>query len=242
MNISWAFFQNSSPNLSLASKIRALRHDFFYASIADWRPGKLETFGNQASGCSWSLSPVSLTADSIVISAGAGRDISFELELVDRIGCRIVLLDPSETGLETMQKKENRHPNIEFIPKALSSMDEPIYLMPPLDSEEGSWRLCTKENATVTVPAVSLATLMKERGILKIDLLKMDIEGSEYPVVDSIVEANLPIQQICVEYHNAVLPGYSRSGTIGSLLKLWRKGYRIIHKGGSNHTLRRQKF
>jgi len=240
MNISWAFFQHSSHKLTLADKIRALRHDLFYAAIADWRARKTEIFGDQPSGCAWSFDAGSVTTDSIVISAGAGRDISFELELVDRFGCRILLLDPSETGIETMRKNENQRPEIEFIPMALSSNDEPVYLSPPLNFEEGSWRLCAKEDATVTVPAISLATLLKNNGLSEIDLLKMDIEGSEYPVVDSIVAANIPVRQICVEYHNAVLPGYSRSGTVSSLIKLWRKGYRLIHKDGSNHTLFRR--
>lgn len=236
MNISWAFFRNPRK-LPLVAKIKALRHDLFYAAIADWGAEKTDTFGNHISGCAWSFYGEPITEDSIVVSAGVGRDISFELELVDRIGCRVLLLDPSETGIETMEVKKNQRANIEFIPKALSSTDEPIYLMQPIDAEEGSWRLCSKEDAAVTVPAVSLRTLMKDRGFATIDLLKMDIEGSEYPVVDSIVDARLPIRQICVEYHNAVLPAYSRSGTIGSLLKLWCAGYRLIHKDGSNHTL-----
>lgn len=36
----------------------------------------------------------------------------------------------------------------------------------------------------------------------QIDLLKLDIEGSEYRVLDEILESQIPIHQIVVEFHD----------------------------------------
>ena len=67
--------------------------------------------------------------------------------------------------------------------------------------------------------------------------MKIDIEGAEYSVLESIMKSPVKIKQIAVEFHNGVLPGIPRSRTIRSLIRMFMKGYRIVHKGGSNHTL-----
>lgn len=78
---------------------------------------------------------------------------------------------------------------------------------------------------------------MKKYGHTHVDLLKIDIEGAEYGVLEAIMESGVQIRQIAVEFHNGVLPGIPRKLTIRTLIKLYRYGYRIVHKGGSNHTL-----
>ena len=55
---------------------------------------------------------------------------------------------------------------------------------------------------TVPVPAMKLSTLLDKIGVGRIDLLKMDIEGSEHPALlaaDPVVLRR--VQRLCVEYH-----------------------------------------
>ena len=42
---------------------------------------------------------------------------------------------------------------------------------------------------------------MKENGHSHLDLLKMDIEGAEFEVIDSIIEDQVPINILCIEFH-----------------------------------------
>lgn len=42
---------------------------------------------------------------------------------------------------------------------------------------------------------------MQELNIGKIDVLKMDIEGSEFKVLQNIMEEKIYPRQICVEFH-----------------------------------------
>lgn len=238
--VSYAFFQRSKP-VPLCSIPAALRHDAFYFLISEHRRRPIELLGNRAEGSAWAVDTSWFNEQSIVVSAGVGKDISFELALADRYRCRIILLDPSETGVETMALTRNQHPNITFVSKALAGRDGAIRITPPTDAAEGSWHLSHDSGVGQSVNATSLSSLLRDFNLPRIDFLKMDIEGSEYEVAAALCRDRQTIGQICVEYHNKVLPGYTRGATVRSLLALWRAGYRLIHKDGSNHTLVRRR-
>ena len=61
----------------------------------------------------------------------------------------------------------------------------------PPDADEGSW-FAAEKSATLEVPCVDLATLMRRNGDNHIDLLKLDIEGAEYGVLDDLLRRRLP--------------------------------------------------
>ncbi len=67
---------------------------------------------------------------------------------------------------------------------------------------------------------------MRELNHTKIDILKMDIEGSEYDVLNDILNANVEIKQILVEFHHR----FEKIGlqkTRDAIKALNQKGYQI---------------
>jgi hypothetical protein len=72
-----------------------------------------------------------------------------------------------------------------------------------------------------------LATLMRDLGHRSIDVLKMDIEGAEYEVIDDILGSRLQIEQILVEFHHR-LPGVGIDRTRRAVRNLNEAGYRIF--------------
>lgn len=240
--------KSQSHGRGLFRYLRCLRHDVFYA-LLHRETGPLEYLGNRSTGFDWTIRTRGLGPKSIVYSAGVGRDISFEHAIADRFGSHVILMDPSPTGLETMGLAENHRPEFTFIPVALAGTKGELHLTPPPNVDEGSWipesvdvRDMSELQNSITVPCESIITLMERFGHTHIDLLKMDIEGSEYEVLDAMLAKGIIVEQIAVEFHNSVLAGISRGQTIRMLLRLFFRGYCIIHKGGSNHTLMHQRF
>ncbi|MFO1477295.1 MAG: FkbM family methyltransferase [Verrucomicrobiota bacterium] len=214
--------------------LRQLRYQIFYGLLLS-RRYSLVTLGDTSLGLQWTLHPDGLDSRSIVYAGGVGGDITFEHALVNRCGCRIELFDPSPSGLKTMELPENRIPQFRFHPVALTSKVGTISMAPPPPGEV-SWYAQGNDSATIQVPSTDLASLMRKNGHEHIDLIKIDIEGSEYEVIEDILKKRIPIRQICVEYHHGIVPGIRRSQTIRSMLKLVRAGYKLLYQEGANHT------
>lgn len=222
----------------LSKTFRDIRYRIFYGLLL--RRAELVTLGAPGSICPWTICPVGLNTRSIVYSAGVGSDISFEHELVRRFGCNVLLCDPSPTGLRTMTQPENQIPQFRFQPVALTGQCGRLKLSPPLDPQGDSWFANPDEKEGVEVACADLETLMRENGHDHIDLLKLDIEGCEYAVIDHLLEKRLPVQQLCVEFHHGILPGIRRSQTIRAMLRLITHGFRLVNQTGANHTFIRR--
>ena len=65
----------------------------------------------------------------------------------------------------------------------------------------------------------TFSTIISELGHTHIDVLKMDIEGSEFLVIDDILNSDISITQILIEFHgrfieNGVLKTKNAIGSI----------------------------
>jgi FkbM family methyltransferase len=182
----------------------------------------------------WYIKEGTVGSQSFVISGGAGHDISFELQLVEETGCHLILLDPSPTGRATVRKFD-LPTGIVFEPSALFDHHGGISMAQPLNPSEGSWRIDTGGTGDI-MPSTTIEQLMKRHGVKEVDLLKLDIEGFEYPVLLDALYKMLPIKQICVEIHQGPEFGATRGDRWALIIRLLRAGYRLVHHEGWDHT------
>ena len=54
----------------------------------------------------------------------------------------------------------------------------------------------------IKAPVKNLETVASELNHTKIDLLKMDIEGGEYEVIEDLSQSRININQILIEFHH----------------------------------------
>jgi FkbM family methyltransferase len=188
----------------------------------------LRELGERSSGCAYTICPVGLGAKSVVYSGGVGKDISFEHALVKNFGCSVIVFDPSPIGLATMRLPMNQGANIRFFPVGLAGKCGKLRMAPPFDQDGDSWFGNDSLNGTIEVQCVDLVTLMKENQHEHIDLLKIDIEGAEYGVIDQILDRRIPVRQIVVEFHDDILPGIRLSHTARAVFKLLSRGYKLV--------------
>lgn len=182
----------------------------------------------------WNLNMQKVDNNSFIISAGVGHDISFELELIARTGCQIVLLDPSPTGCKTVEKIQ-LPPEITFAAIALSDRVGQMTLAKPANLLEGSWRVAVDGEGD-TMHCTSIGEIMERHSKSSVDLLKIDIEGFEYQVIQNIIFEKIPVKQICVEIHQGFEFGKTRWDRWRLIYLLYRSGYRLIHYDGWDHT------
>lgn len=187
---------------------------------------------------SWHVKTGGLNNRSIVYSAGVGGDISFEKELVSRFQLEIELFDPSPVGIQTMQLDDNRLPQIHFSSVGFAGSAGTIKFSPE-DPQAGSYTIARENDAVVEFQCYDLTSLMKERKHTRIDLLKMDIEGFEYDVIDHLLQNSIDVKQICVEFHH-FMENIPRRKTTIAISNLRKRGYIMIYKTRNDYTFFRQ--
>ncbi len=218
--------------MNLISFFRSKGRKFYDSLYCKALPNKIK-LGEE---CSWFVDAAILDQTSIVYSGGVGNDISFELELTNKIGCNIMLFDPSDTGIKTMSKKEIQHERLKFFPFGLDKEDSVVKFSKPENSIEGSFTILREvQKDFVEFSCRSISSLTKEFKHNVIDLLKIDIEGFEYGVIEDILKNKIEVKQICVEFHHS-FKEIPISKTYETIRQLKKKGYIIIHKHRSDYT------
>jgi len=176
-----------------------LGRDFFLQ--VDTRIGH-ERFGSDYGG--WNVVTEGIRPDSVVYSFGVGQDASFDVELIERFGVTVHAFDPTPGSIEWVEK--NRLPSAFILHKyGLAATDGDVTFYLPENPNHISHSMleeASKGAGAITVPVKCLKTIMRELGHDSIDVLKMDIEGAEYQVLDALVASEIRPRQILVEFHH----------------------------------------
>ncbi len=181
----------------------------------------------------WWFTPEGLNATSVVYSLGVGDDIEFDLALIEKYGVEVHAFDPTPSSIDMLDGRELPQ-RFEFHPWAVAARDGSLTFYPRLKrdgSKSGVMYTMMAEDATIDdaieVPAYSLSTITNRLQHRQIDLMKMDIEGAEYEVLDGLLDSPIKPTQLLVEFHHR-FPGIGLDKTADVINRLRADGYRII--------------
>jgi len=160
----------------------------------------LERIGSDYGG--WIVPVKGFSERSICYCGGAGEDISFDLELIERFRCQIFSYDPTPRAIVHVQELTTGNSNYHFFPVGLWDGDCVQKFYAPANESHVSHSILNLQqtNTYFEAKCQRIKKLMEENRHEHIDLLKIDIEGAEYKVLNSIIEDRLKIDVICVEF------------------------------------------
>jgi FkbM family methyltransferase len=170
---------------------------------------------------------IELNENSIIYSGGVGEDISFDVLLQSRYKSTIVLIDPTvrsfahydavqnfyDTGdcnftgiqndyISTIQSATPDFSKFLFVKKGLWSEEAQLKFFKPVNEKYVSSTLIKNmysDNYTI-VQVDSIKNIMASLGHTYIDMLKLDIEGSEIVVLNRMLDDKIYPKYICVEF------------------------------------------
>jgi FkbM family methyltransferase len=125
-----------------------------------------------------------------------------------------------------------REPSLVFHPIGLAPCDGVAEFAPPATASHVSFARLTEalrdREGIVRLRVQSLSSIMRRFSHHRLDLLKMDIEGWEYCVIDSMLTSPIRPEQMAVEFHHGMY-GYSYTDTNRVVARLRQSGYAIFH-------------
>ncbi len=178
-----------------------------------------------------------LGPSSVVYAFGIGENLTFDLSLMDKTGCPVHAFDPTPRSIE-WTKTQSLPSNLTVYEYGLADHDGKVQFEAPKNPAHVSHAIQTgaAKRPTIKVQVHRLATIMQMLGHDRIDLLKMDIEGAEYTVIDDILKSKISIDQIALEFH-VLVAGKAR--TREAIQKLNSAGYKLIAHYTDTFTFKR---
>ncbi len=163
--------------------------------------------------------------DDAILCAGAGEDISFDTEMARIFKCKVVTVDPTPRAIahweELKRKVENREPyyslsglvkfrysieeedleRIEFLSVGISKEGGVLKFFYPNNPAFVSCSVMNLQKTTDYFEAECLRynDIILKAGVSHFKVVKIDIEGAEYGVIEDILESEDKPEIICTD-------------------------------------------
>ncbi|WP_169053626.1 FkbM family methyltransferase [Alteraurantiacibacter aquimixticola] len=174
--------------------------------------------------------PADLAAGSVAYCGGVGLDATFDFALADEMGLEVHSFDPTPRALEYMER-ENRG-RVRMHPWGLLDRDEVVRFHAPADPRHVNFFV---ENLHGTeeyfeAECLTISTVMERLGHERIDLLKIDIEGSWGKVIDRMLDDSILPGTLCVEFDSPAPLWRVRP----IVRRLQKAGYSLVRRDKEN--------
>jgi FkbM family methyltransferase len=188
--------------------------------------------------CGWWIPRAAADNPGVAYCAGAGEDITFELEL-HRRGHRVVTIDPTPRAIAHVQRVAPDDERFRLVPLGCWDEETDLRFFAPANPAFVSHSALNLDGTSSYFEAhvVPLGQLARELGDERVDLVKLDIEGAEYRVLRSLLVDGPRPDVLCVEFdHRQPIPK-----TLWYVLRLRRAGYALAHLDCWNYTFVRER-
>lgn len=179
----------------------------------------------------------------VVVDVGVGRRPTFGDWIRERTAAFVVVCDPTPRHLPGLRAWVRDNPRTDLIEAAVGTVDGVLDFYESNTEESGSAVASHVNRSTpgrqVSVPSISLRTLLDlARRHGGIDLVKLDLEGSEFLVLldqSKLRDLVRQVPQWLVEFHPAPQTGETFS-SIAKIRRLFRElGYSAFSRNGTDY-------
>jgi FkbM family methyltransferase len=153
----------------------------------------------------WAVLPHFIHSQSVIYSFGVGDNLAWDLAMIDRFGVNVHAFDPTPQSIAWVAGQSLPSP-FRFHDVGISNFDGSLDFYPP--RRAGGMHYSQQPRHRFGPPpdpvpgkVNRLATIVQRLEHSRIDVLKLDVEGSEFDSVPDLLASAVPIGQLLVEIH-----------------------------------------
>lgn len=174
------------------------------------------------------------TEGGVVIDVGCGWEADFSLLMIRQHGLDAFGVDPTKKHTPALHALEEKTDGkFHHLPLAVSRENGSIIFHESRVHESGSilkehTNIQNDETVSYQVESVTLTDLIQRIGVQQIDILKLDLEGAEYSLLESVTRRDLEsFSQIFIEFHHHCTD-FTRKDTRKMVKKITSNGFRMF--------------
>ena len=185
----------------------------------------------------WPVPLDALDRRSVAYSVGAGGDVSFDVELIRRVGCEVHSFDPASGAAQHVAAIDE--PGLAFHPVAVWVRDGDLEMFEAASPGNMALSVANLQNMhhSVRVPCRTIETSRRELGHEHVDLIKLTVDGGEYELVPTLDLERWHTRVLVIALHHN-----ERAGRALELVEhLHRRGFDpVARKGATGFTFCRE--
>lgn len=148
----------------------------------------------------------------LIIDAGAYTGLSTLYYASKYPSAKIIAIEPEQSNFKILEKHTQKLPNVIKINAGLWSKNAFLKI---IDMKTGKWGFTVKEVSELDhccIKAITLEKILRQYGLNKIDILKLDIEGSEKELFSNNYDFWIDkVNIIVIELHDKIISGCRES-------------------------------
>lgn len=143
-----------------------------------------------------------ITKDGVALDVG-GYVGDWSARVYEKYGPRIYLFELDPTAVRKVGERFAGHPDIQCFDYGLARQNGELTLLQRGLGSTLYAGAAADQDRTVTVPVREVVGVLDELGLAEVDLMKLNIEGGEYDVLERLIEADRirDVRCLMVQFH-----------------------------------------
>lgn len=153
----------------------------------------------------WPVCSELIGRDSVVYSFGVGANVAWDVGMIEQFGVHVHAFDPTPESIAWVARQQ-LPPEFHFHDFGIAAFDGTLNFYPPkkpgrIHFSQDCQKFNRPDQPQFVGQVLRLSTIMQRLGHSRIDVLKMDVEGTEFDCVPELLQSGIEIGQLLVEVH-----------------------------------------
>lgn len=142
-----------------------------------------------------------LDATSLVIDAGGYRG-QWTSDIVARYRCKVIVFEPIPAFADRIRERFRGNPNVVVETAGLAATDGQASIAVDADASSA----CRDGGRRETITLVAIDRYLREQKIAHVDLIKINIEGGEYDLLEHVLASGMigTFRDLQIQFHDFV--------------------------------------